>query len=75
MDEARQRTGEAGEERDDLDALIGRASDRMGGAGPIDVRVRVLARLDGDADAAGDGRPSGGRPRQWEESRWWCCWR
>ena len=60
MDDARQRTGEAGEGRDGLDAPIDRALDRMGGAGPIDVCAQVLARLDGAADAAG---------------RWWAVWR
>ena len=60
MDDARQRTGEADKGRDDLDALIDRALDRMGGAGPIDARARVLARLDGDTGAAG---------------RWWAVWR
>ena len=60
MDDARQRTGEAGEGRDGLDAPIDRVLDRMGGAGPIDVCAQVLARLDGAADAAG---------------RWWAVWR
>ena len=53
MDDARQRTGEAGDGRDGLDVLIDRALEQMRIGEPIDVRSHVLARLDGDAGAAG----------------------
>ena len=53
MGDARPRTGDAGDGRDGLDVLIDGALDQMRRGEPIDVRSHVLARLDGDAGAAG----------------------